>query len=244
MNPQEIFAIVNNNPSWFIAAFVTVFVLATWLNKGKEMRWKDAVKATIGGLLISLLFCMLQIGYTRWFTPVPPSLGDSPVVDAPDVPYEDEPEEEAVMTFEDRLPVPPHAYSYNGHSYAIYNIEIEHLSTWSSAEQFCESLGGHLAVIDSQGENDAIYDMVLDSGLHLAFFGYTDEADEGNWTWVDGSSSGYENWADGQPNNGAANRNKKAEHYAEFSKQWTDGTWNDAPFGANTYHFVCEWDYE
>ncbi|MCD7758001.1 MAG: ABC transporter substrate-binding protein [Clostridiales bacterium] len=136
---------------------------------------------------------------------------------------------------------PSDALEYDGHRYAIYDLEEESLDSWDAVEAFCEEMGGHLAVIDSQEENDALYQYVLDSGLTLAFFGYSDQDEEGNWQWVAGDSS-YTNWLEGQPNNGAANSNGSAENYAEFSKDAADGTWNDAPFGANTYHFICEWD--
>ena len=33
------------------------------------------------------------------------------------------------------------------------------------------------------------------------------------------------------------------EDYAQFYREATDGTWNDAPFGVNTTLFIIEWDY-
>lgn len=134
------------------------------------------------------------------------------------------------------------AVSYNGHAYAIFNYKEENLSSFMGCEQFCEEMGGHLAVIDSAEENEFLYNYVQDSGLTLAFFGYTDQDAEGHWSWVNGSGSSYTNWASGQPNNGSKNKNAGAENYAEFFKDTADGTWNDAIFGKNTYRFICEWE--
>ena len=133
------------------------------------------------------------------------------------------------------------AVLYQEHAYAIFNYKDEALDDFDDCEAFCEGMGGHLAVIDSQDENDFLYNYVIDSGLTLSFFGFTDQKTEGDWQWVTGNST-YTNWLEGQPNNGASNGNGEPENYAEFSKKAADGTWNDAPFGINTYHFICEWE--
>lgn len=130
---------------------------------------------------------------------------------------------------------------YDGHVYAIFNIRKEGLNSFQETEQWCEERGGHLAVINSEEENEFIYQYVLDSGLKLAFFGYTDEKEEGVWEWVYGESD-YTNWAEGQPNNGANNKSHKGENYAEFYRKNSDGTWNDAIFAVNTHRFICEWE--
>ena len=137
---------------------------------------------------------------------------------------------------------------YDGHAYAIFNFkDLGLYESYTSCERFCESMGGHLAVIGSQEENDAIYDLLLDTRLVVAHFGYSDELSEGTWRWVDGSGSSFTNWCrrpgKEQPNNGANSEGHPKEDYAEFYKETQDGTWNDAKFGVNTYRFVCEWEY-
>lgn len=132
----------------------------------------------------------------------------------------------------------------NGHHYAVYDYTDYNLyEDFDAWEQFCEDRGGYLAVIENQEENDFIYQYLRDSGLTLAFFGYTDQNSEGKWTWVNGRHSNYENWAYGQPNNGSTTKGKKAENYAQFFKDTADGTWNDSQIAVNTYKFICEWDY-
>lgn len=130
---------------------------------------------------------------------------------------------------------------FDNHAYAIFNFKDEHYSSYDECAEFCNRMGGHLAVINSSSENEMLYQFIRDSGLHLAFFGYSDQEYEGEWKWIEGNST-YTNWGEGQPNNGAKNKGNRAENYAEFSKANEDGTWNDAPFGSNTYHFICEWE--
>ena len=131
-----------------------------------------------------------------------------------------------------------------GHHYAFYDYKEEGLAkNFDSWESFCEEQGGHLAVISNQEENDFIYDYLKQYDRKLAFFGYTDQWSEDEWEWVNGESSTYENWASGQPNNGRTTKEKKAENYAQFSKDTLDGQWNDSQIGVNSWLFICEWDH-
>ena len=52
--------------------------------------------------------------------------------------------------------IPTEALEYNGHRYYIYPGGTS--STWEDAKAYCESLGGHLAVINNEAENNALYD--------------------------------------------------------------------------------------
>ena len=134
-------------------------------------------------------------------------------------------------------------YYYNGHTYAQFDYTMQQLEKdYHAWEQYCEGLGGHLATITSADENAAIYNMIQQEGLTLAFFGYSDEESEGDWQWITGEQSAYTNWVKGQPNNGSHDKNGHPQNYAQFSKQTKDGQWNDADIGDSTYHFICEWD--
>lgn len=84
MKLKEIFTFIKHNPLCFSLAFIALFILVTWLNKGNKMTWKDAVKATVGGLLMSLLFSMLVYAANTWISPpplVPATKEDSDVSD-------------------------------------------------------------------------------------------------------------------------------------------------------------------
>ena len=129
---------------------------------------------------------------------------------------------------------------YNGHAYALFDYKKLGLKKdFFACEKKCEEMGGHLAVIDSEDENDALFNYAQENGETYAYFGFTDEGDEGNWRWVDGSPVNYTNWCTkkGQPNN-----RKGEEHYAQFYGEMGDGTWCDAKFASGSYKFICEWE--
>lgn len=163
---------------------------------------------------------------------------------------EPEPEPESVLAAY-VLPsvLPEQFYSYQGHTYGFYDTERLGLNTYREVADFCTSQGGHLAVINDQGENNYLFGLVRDNYANTAFFGYSDEESEGNWMW-EGENNGFENWTvygQHQPDNGSGYGGD--EDYAEFNyKKNTnspnDGTWNDAPFRDNTNLFICEWDYD
>lgn len=133
--------------------------------------------------------------------------------------------------------IPSDAFLWNGHYYYVYNG----CSSWEDAELYCESLGGHLAVITSSAENQAVYSYIRSLGLKDAFFGYAKNTNNGAWYWVDGTKSSYENWHSGEPNN-----EYSSEYYAMFYHKFADGTWNDGNFEWNAKNgagsFICEWD--
>ena len=127
--------------------------------------------------------------------------------------------------------------SWQGHRYQVFN----NVSAWLDAEAFCEQLGGHLATISSQEENDFIYQFIIDAGYTSAYFGLTDRYEEGTWIWVTGEPVTYTNWHTDEPNSEHPN-----ENYGMFYNSFRDGTWNDGDFewgqtGGGTA-FICEWD--
>lgn len=126
---------------------------------------------------------------------------------------------------------------YNGHHYMFF----ENAATWEEAQDFCESMGGHLATITSEGENDFLFELMKTSGYDSAYFGFTDSYEEGEWAWITGERVRYTNWHSGEPNSENSN-----EDYAMFYFKFDDGTWNDGDFGGGTVQggnvFICEWD--
>lgn len=116
-------------------------------------------------------------------------------------------------------------------------------STWEEAAAYCESLGGHLATIGSQTENDYVYSIVRAAGYESAYFGLTDSGSEGTWRTANGEPVVFWNWGGREPNNEG-----KDEHYAMFYYKYGDGKWNDGDFGGSTSRggtaFICEWDVD
>lgn len=131
---------------------------------------------------------------------------------------------------------------YTGHLYEFYTLpESEWESgpiTWQQAERRCEWKGGHLAVIESSTENFLLYSAMKAKGYENAYFGYSDKSSEGNWKWVNETSTAYTNWHSGEPNN-----QDGIEHYAMFYENFQDGTWNDADGIIDAgCAYICEWD--
>ena len=120
---------------------------------------------------------------------------------------------------------------YNGHYYAIYGGAI----TWQEAKNYCQSVGGHLATITTQREQNFINGLNKNN-LDLWIGGYQDNND--NWRWVTGEEWSYTNWSEGEPNN-------SDEIMANESciVVWPN-KWNDLN-ADNTYQvagFICEFE--
>ena len=134
--------------------------------------------------------------------------------------------------------IPDDAFRFNGHSYYILE---EQCDTWEEAQRYCESVGGHLAVITSQEENEALYGYTAECQIESAYFGLYLDEETGEWKWVNGEELNYLNWNKGEPNN-----QEGIEKYGMFYFKYTSGTWNDGGFGMGTERdttaFLCEWD--
>lgn len=112
-------------------------------------------------------------------------------------------------------------FTYNGHTYVV----VTQTFNWDDARSNAETMGGHLAKIDSASENAAIYDFLMSisagwsdhyiapdgGGSEYVWIGASDAAQEGNWRWSDGSALGYTNWGfGGEPDNYNGNQNGAA----------------------------------
>lgn len=111
----------------------------------------------------------------------------------------------------------------NGHEYLLTAS-----MNWHAARAEAQRLGGELATIRSQAEQDWIH-ATFGSGRNL-WMGFTDEGTEGQWRWASGESVRYTNWAPGEPNN------LGGEHWAHF--RTPDGRWNDASNVGDYYGLV------
>ena len=122
--------------------------------------------------------------------------------------------------------------SFNGHSYYVF--DLSEVTDYAQAMEYCRSLGGYMATITSQEENDFLYAYIKSLGYKNAYFGLSDAAREDTWVWSNGEVFAYSNWAPGEPNS-------SKEDYAMFYSKYSDGKWNDGSFGKGSV-FICEWD--
>ena len=92
--------------------------------------------------------------------------------------------------------------SLNGHQYYV----IDRNTTWTEAQTYCETLGGHLVTIDSTQESEYI-DKIIKNGSR-AWYYLGAKRENGSWKWINGSAanninkdSSWDSWA------GEANHN-------------------------------------
>ncbi|XP_051889653.1 galactose-specific lectin nattectin-like isoform X1 [Pristis pectinata] len=110
--------------------------------------------------------------------------------------------------------------------------------TWQEAEDFCNrnTWVGQLPSVTSSEHNRFISYVIhaLSGRKAHAWIGLNDRCKEGTYTWIDGSTRKYKNWAKGQPDNYGG-----LEHCVHI-KFNGDDTWNDARCDMKI-GFVCSY---
>lgn len=118
--------------------------------------------------------------------------------------------------------------SYGGHTYTHYATYM----SYSEARAFCESMGGYLITITSQGEQDAVSRYV--NGECAQQYVWLGINSTGNWNyWLNGEKVSYTNW-----NSGSAPTVSAAQYNGAM--RVNGGKWDALDNGA-TAHVVCEW---
>lgn len=126
----------------------------------------------------------------------------------------------------------------NGQRYQIVDLG----GGYRKAKAYAERQGGHLAKIDTPGENKLLYDFMIAQGYKAAYFGLSDVNLDGEWRYADGSKPKYKNWHKEHPV-------KDDPHmvYAMLYSLYTNGKWKSGTFtnmvkvkGGTA--FIIEWD--
>jgi len=121
---------------------------------------------------------------------------------------------------------------------------VDTAMTWHNAKTYAEGLGGYLATIFSQDENNFIYNnLYVGQSTSAVWLGGTDEAQEGVWNWVTGETfwnNGtcllYCNWNLIQPDNHSG-----VQDYLVFGEPL--GGWDDQGRSFELYRpFFIEYD--
>ena len=129
---------------------------------------------------------------------------------------------------------------FNGNRYYYFDYSL----SWSEAEQYCESIGGHLVCINSQEEQNMLIELTVNATKKNAWIGA--HAVDGEYCWTSGEAFTYENWAPGEPNN-VFNTQFTAMMYLKNSSYDT-GLWNDenengrnwTGYYLSDFGFICE----
>lgn len=107
-------------------------------------------------------------------------------------------------------------YMYMGnYSGSNYYCSINPAS-WPQANANSNALGGHLAEVNSAGENNFLAEILT---IQRAWIGLSDASAEGTFKWSTGKSLDYTNWYPGQPNDDAG--------YQDYVAMQSSGLWND-----------------
>lgn len=122
--------------------------------------------------------------------------------------------------------IPGAGFSYMGNSGGkdfFYNATA---LSWVNAQNNCVANGGNLATIPNAATN-AFIAANVPVGV---FIGFTDQTQEGTFTWIDGSPVTYQNWNAGEPNNSGN------EDYTQLFA--STGRWNDVPATATSAYVM------
>jgi len=121
----------------------------------------------------------------------------------------------------------PVQWSGNGHYYDLVIVQL----SWAEADAEAKNLswnglGGHLATITSQEENDFIYS-IMPNGAYTYWLGGTQTdlsggMDEG-WEWTTGEAWDYTNWNAGEPNDDLGRSQDSLVFQAFNAGYWDDG---------------------
>ncbi len=105
----------------------------------------------------------------------------------------------------------------NGHKYYLLAE-----NTWQNSEAEAVALGGHLATVRNQAEQNWIFSTFNSFGgtNRSLWIGFNDAGSEGHYTWISGEPVTYTHWLTGQPDNAFG-----GENYAQMLKSL--GGWND-----------------
>lgn len=118
---------------------------------------------------------------------------------------------------------------FEGHSYFYSSQEM----SWDAANAIAIAMGGHLAIISSEEENEFVAQNVLNGAL--AWIGLKETGREGRYAWTNGKRLHFTNWGQNEPNNAGGH-----ESYTEINRGGP-GKWNDLPAGFPR-GFVVEFD--
>ena len=127
----------------------------------------------------------------------------------------------AVGTPGKRPKIPKNAVKLGTHHYLL----VTDPATWHVARRKCQEMGGHLATLETEEELRFIDSLNITAS---AWFGASDEIEEGRWIWLNGEKVAFPIVTSGG-----------SDHFLLLvdGKNWEDGS------AGSRLPFVCEWDH-
>ena len=141
---------------------------------------------------------------------------------------------------------PLRTFVADGHYYELYDNSM----SWQDAEDFCESMGGHLITIDSSFENQLACDMISEHQGYC-WIGLSYNKSAGVWQWVNGEKYSYKNWYKASYESDVNNGQYYAMMYpmdvwnTKYSGKWNNCVGSSVYYSYYCYYnsfFICEYD--
>ena len=120
----------------------------------------------------------------------------------------------------------------------LFKVFPEQL-TWHEAKRKCQEMGGQLAQVNSQAENDFLVKLAVERKLAAVWLGATDEVEERTWLWSSGAGLAFNNFTNGQPD-----RSRSGKRYLVMMLKDQVGSWCNQASQSDDWSpgFICEWN--
>ena len=115
------------------------------------------------------------------------------------------------------VPKRPWEMESDGNFYYVTSKVTEY--TYGQAKRSCKRWGASVAVPWNE-ETNVILKRLLP--YRWGYLGISDQASEGGWKTIYGSSLTFDNWKSGEPNNGGRNGNEDCARMDKFDGKWED----------------------
>ncbi|XP_027551432.1 macrophage mannose receptor 1-like [Neopelma chrysocephalum] len=117
--------------------------------------------------------------------------------------------------------------------FKIFQGGREKMKTWFDAKDFCRAIGGDLACIHSEEEQNLITRLERDYIHYSYWMGLSALDTDSGFTWSDGSPVNFEKWSHGEPNN--YDGNEKCGVFTGYLNM----NWNDL-FCEHMLDYICQ----
>lgn len=134
--------------------------------------------------------------------------------------------------------------NYKGNLYSLVDNENLECKSLDEMKIYAKNLGGHLAYINDEEENEFLWDLMKKDGSKMSYvLGMYRDKYSREWKYDNGVNVSYTNWAPGEPN-------REDEDYVHMYK--TTGEWNntvnvprgdeDSFYRLSNMGMIIEWD--
>lgn len=140
----------------------------------------------------------------------------------------------------------------NGHWYEAVLVDESDAGSWEVYRDYANAMGGHLATLSTEEENAWVKNNIANDPALWEnqggcvclgpYIGAYREADDDQWTWIDGSEWAFTDWHPGNPDGPPA----PSSCILLFDLYGNNNgyAWQDTSFSGtkiNSYSFIVEW---